>query len=666
MSSKFPQNDKRIIVTNGKSAFGNTISYSKNLNLDDEGYIKLSAPMCLISSSEDDANLDLPIDIFSYGSTTFKVITGDRLFNFSLGSLGAPSEDTGLTSPATETRVVQWKGGNWFINGDDVYDYTGASGTTVYTSRINDFLEYIELFTNRNSLVGASADNIVKQYNTSFANTTDLTIPENFTITGLAYSNNFMGVATRQSKNRGNAYFFTWDGATTSANNGYPVNDPYILDIAAYKSSWVLLTSAGELLYFNGGGFETLGTLPVYDTGDQLVDLGPNNSISFGKILDVDGDVIYLNFPSLPEISLDRKPHKPYFSAGVYCYDPANSLYHRHAPSYSEYRSENWTSSSNVLTLGEAHYLETGDEIWSNTTSGGLTEERTYYAIKLSDTTISLADTYADALANTVVSVTDTTIGLFSVKRKDYGVEAITIQGTGLVKRERAHNGFYNSGAIPFFMGAAMRPNDVTSGRVTALNTLIPAMSNRGYFVTGKYQTDSLEDMWQAVAIKYSKLSPQSSIVVKAKTTPFDPIVVGDETLYNDSYSGPSVTWDASGLVFETTADLSTAEVGDQVHIFDGAGAGQMVHIKEINLVGSTYQITVDEKVRGIISNAKSCVSIDRYKKLGTITAADTDGVKRLPLGAPAESAEILVEMRGVGVKISELSMINKTNRPLQ
>lgn len=662
---KIPGDTKDLIVTNGKSAYAGSIAYTKNIDLSEDGYIKLAAPMCRIMSSEDDGDFGLPLDIFSWRDGDFKVITDDGMFNFALASLSFTEDDSnsvGVT-PTDKSRVVQWVGGNWFLGADDVYDYTGATGNTVYASRINNQLGYIEVFVSRNTLVGESSDNILKQYDSSFADTpSDLVLPENFVITGSAFSNLMMGIATRQGKNRGKAFFFTWDGSTAEADNGYPVDDPYILDIAAYDSSWVLFTSKGELLYFNGGGFEQLGTLPTFDRDIQLLSLGPQNSVSFGKIIDADGKRVYVNCGSLPEIAANLKPYLPLFSGGAYCYDPKNGFYHLHAPSYSEYAEEQGTASGDVITFAFSHYLETGDEVWLRSDDQGLTGGRIYYVIKKTATTIQLADSYQHALNGTALDITDGTINLFFVKRKDYGVEALRLQDMGLIKNERAFEGFYDSGALSFFLGAALHPNNVTSDRVNVLCAKVPMMSNRGFVVYGRFQTDALEDMWKGVAVKYAKLKPGSSIIVKAKTVDQDPVIVGDETLFDSgAYSGESVTWDSNGDYFETTSDLSEVRADDEVHIFCGAGAGQAAHIKQIEQSGSVWQVTLYEKIRGTAAGLKSCVSIERYQKLGVITSDDDRGVKELKLlGKPSESMEVKLELRGVGVKVKEVIPLNQ------
>lgn len=654
---KFPNNAKTVLVTNGKNAFQGTISYTKNIDLDEEGVIKLSPPMVKIFSSVDDGDLQLPIDIFSYSSTGYKVISPMAAFNFPITTLSF-TKDSGNTTYTDSSRVVPWVNGDWYVNGDAVYSYTGATGTTVYTSRVATVLEFIELFANRNTLVGVFGDNVVKQYNTSYTNTTDLTIAENFAIKGLSFSNNSMGIITRQKKNLGNAYFFFWDGKTTEANAGYPVNDSFITAIKAYKSSWVITTSAGQVLYFNGGGFDILGTLPTFNYEDDLVSLAPSQDITIGNTIDVIGDIFYINVASLPEFSSSEKSFRPFFSGGLYCYDPKVGLYHRHAPSYSEYKEESGTSASDVITFGSAHFLETGDEVWLANDDQGLTAG-TYFAIYVSSTTIKLANSYANAFTGTSVTITDGTIVTWFVKRKDFGIDALRVNDLGLVKKDRNYAGFADTGIIPTFMGSKIRPNSVTSSRVFVLNALAPKMANRGRIVTAKFQTDNIKDVWQEIALKYTKLTEQSSIVIKTKTMDVEPIVVGDTTLYNDSYSGGHVIWDTSSR-FVTASDLTGAEVGDEVYIFDGAAAGQSAHITEITSSSGGWTVTVDEPMRGASSGGTSCISIDKYKKLGTILASELyEGVKRITIGEKSPSIELVIELRGINVRLTEVQIIN-------
>jgi hypothetical protein len=656
----FPQPDKRIAVTNGKKAYAFTLAYTKNIDLSEDGYIKLAPAMCRVYSSEDVADFGLPYDLFSRTEGTYKILgPGEDTYELSLSTLGIVVDGT-FAGGSNGLRVVPWVSNEWFINADTaVYSYDGVSASANYTSRIANDLDFIELFVSRNTLVGRdpSAVNVLKQYTSAFGASTDLTLPANYAITGAAFSNETMGVATKQQKNQGKAVFATWDGADTSANGFFQVDDPYILDIAAYQSSWVILTSAGRLLVFNGGGFDELGRLPMYDEQSRIVDFTPTSNPVFGKLIHVDGDKIYVNCASLPETSKTRKPYTPHYSGGAYCFDPRNGFYHHHAPSYSPYGAESITFASNIGTTSAAHYMETGDEMLCQTSSNELTAGKTYFVIKLTDTTFSLADTYDQAIALTAKTITNGAYSLFYAKRYDYGIEVLKLVDCGVVRNEKDYSGFTSSGALPFFLGARIHPNNLGTARVSVINIATPLIHNRGYFVTGRFQTGNLQDMYQGVAVKYSKLKQQDKIIVKAKTKECEPIIVGDLTLFDSTYSGESVQWDGSGAYFATSADLTGAEEGDEVHVFAGPGAGQSAHITEINgNVTDGWEVLLDEPIRGTVSGRKSCVSIDKFKKLGVITSEDTEGVKTLKNEAHAGTGmQVKIELRGIDVKVSEL-----------
>lgn len=665
----FPNIDKRIIVTNGKKAYQGTLSATKNIDLTEDGYIKLSAPMCRVYSSEEASDFNLPYDLFNRTDGVYKILTaGSDAYELNLSNLNI-TIDGSYPNGSDGIRVFPWVSNNWFMNNASaVYDYTGASASTVYTSRIADNLDFIELFISNNTLVGRDADNvnIVKQYNASFADTpSDLTLPANFAVTGLAYSNEAMGVATKQRKNQGNAIFAVWDGASTAANSIYPVNDPYILDVAAYRNSWVLLTSRGQLLYFNGGGFDELGRLPNYDLNNRLVDFTPSTSIVFGKLIHVEGDRVYVNCASLPQTSRSRKPYAPFYSGGVYCFDPKNGFYHTASPSYSEYDSDSFTFASNIATAPETHYLETGDEIFCGSSSNELVAGTTYYVIKLTATTFKIADTYDEAIAGTVKTVTDASYTLFYVKRNDYGAEALKIQDCGVVKSGKDYSGYTSSGVLPFFAGAKLHPNNLATARINAITVAVPVMHNRGYFVMGKWQTPNIQDMYQGVIVKYRTLKQGDKIVVKAKTKDSNSVIVGDLTLYDSTYAGESVQFDGSGAYFATSADLTGVEEGDEVHVFAGPGTGGSAHITSISgNVTDGWEVTLDEPIRGTVSGRAACVSIDKFKKLGVITSEDTEGVKRLALHNPGPSMEIKVELRGIDTAVSEIIPISTSYRP--
>jgi hypothetical protein len=657
---KIPNSEKRFLVTTGLDARSGAIEYTKNIDFDEEGYVKLSPPMVKIYSSEDDAGLDLPIDVvpFYNSGSYFKILTTNKAYNITPSTISV-AEDTGIASNPDNMRAFYWVSGLLFVGSDDVYSFNGSA----YTQRVNLQLEFLELFANRNTIVGTNTGSVIKQYDTSYANTVDLTIPANYDVKGIAYNNHKVGIIAKQSKNQGNGMFYVWDGSSTASNQAVAINDSFPIAVAAFKSSWIVVTLGGQVLYFNGGGFDKIADLPPYYFNDDLQSLPSNGDFNIGKTISTEGDVFYANLPSFPEVTRNNKAYRPFYSGGVYCYDPKVSLYHKYAPSYSSYVKEDGTASSDVITMASAHFMETGDEVWLSTDDQGLTGKRIYYAIKVSSTTLKLADTYEDAISNTSLTITDGTITLWFVKRKDFGIEAIRVNDLGCFTRTKDYEAYQTNGLYPYFLGSSVRPNNVGANRVYILNTLAPMMSNQGYLVT-KFESNQDEDMWQKVIVKHKKLKNGDKIIIKAKHQDFDPIIIGDSTAFGDSYSGDSVTWDSSGDTFTTGADLSTAEVGDEVHIFDGCGAGQSAHIQTITAMSDQYSVELDEVLRGIENGKKSLAVIDRYKKYGTITSSTSLGNNSFIIGKKSKDIKCKVVLAGVDVKIEEIQMINSIDKP--
>lgn len=652
-------------VTNGIDTIQNQLEYVKNIHFDDNGYATLSAPLVRIFSSEDDGGLGLSTNVFSYAANKYKVITDStEAFNINLSSLTGVQTTDGKTWLGNGGSIV-WNNNNFFVAADDVYEYDASADNSTYTSRINAELEYLELFQSRNTIVGAQT-NVVKQYDSSYASSNDLTLSENLEITGIKFSNSRIGIATRQKKNDGDALFIVWDGVSEGSNQQVPVSDSFILSIAPFSSSWIVYTSNGQILYFNGGGFSTLAELPGYRYEDELNSLTPSTAFNIGQNIHTEGDIFYINIPTLPEFSRENLPYRIGYSSGIWCYEPSMAepeyklgLYHRHALSNSKYVNETGTTSSNVVTFSTAHMLETGDHVWVNNAYDVIEAETMLYAIKVDSTSIKLATTYDNAVSDTALTIANGSFDMYFVKRYDYGIDLIRSIDLGLCKKFRQQATYNSTGVLPFFAGAKIRPNSVTSSRISVLNALAPKMENVGYLYTTKYTSSNKTDVYTGVVVKYNKLKDGDVIKVKAKTSDFEPIYVGDETLYDSSYTGDYVIWDRPDR-FTTTADISNALKGHEVYIFEGAGCGQSSHIESIVDNGAgAYTVTLTDELRGITSLATSCIVIDDFVYLGEATKQDTAGVKTFGLGKKSKDMKVKLMLKGVNIKVSEIQAID-------
>jgi len=183
---------------------------------------------------------------------------------------------------------------------------------------------------------------------------------------------------------------------------------------------------------------------------------------------------------------------------------------------------------------------------------------------------------------------------------------------------------------------------------------------NRGYFITSRINSSQVKDDFQKIFIKFNSVNDTNDkIIVKYRTEYRDPIYL------SKTLSTSTITWSASsGTTFTTTSDLSAVEVGDEVEIMTGGGAGNMAHISSIVNVSGTYTVVLDEAIVGSVINEVAGVIIQNFKKLPApaITYPETD-YREIPVNIPAKWIQFKVELRGNRPEIEEFNFINGTNQ---
>jgi hypothetical protein len=665
-----PNKDKKFSQTNLSDTSGN-IWYTKNINFDETGYMQLSSRAVSLYSAEEGTYFSYPLSIGRYDTTgkAYVVTAGatDHTYDIDLtnGAVTVNGDNTtGGNRPtgSNNNRGVWWQN-KWHVtyntgmvtNSSGTWADTGISLTTGYPHPL-------EVFKTRATLCVGNK-NVVKQYTTAYAgSTSDLTLPSDYNVIGLAHSGEKMGIATRidssiigQSQE---AIFATWDGLQGSANAVYPVGSNAILGIKAYKSSWVILTKNGKLLYFNGGGFDTLATLPYF-----FKKLYPTDEL-YGDILHVEGDLIYINVSGdLGYYGYKQERFLQNYNGGILCYDPKIGLYHRYSPSISKIYAISVSSvdtSSDIMTASGTIPSTGNPALYTYNTSsviGGLTVGKLYYIIKHTSTTFSLATTYQNAIDGVKIDLTSSTTGTFlGLAVTDYGAS----QGVyGLSLTNWGGQGF-NFDHLVFggnYYNVSESPKEI-------LNITVPMFPNRGYFVTPKIESSQVDDNAQALYIKYKELKDSDSIIIKHKSKDVIGLPV---SIFQ---RGLTFNW-TSSTTGTTTADLSEAYTYMQdsnnsceMEIIHGAGAGQMPQISSIEYSGGTYTITLSEAVEGVSSGNQCGIIIDNWKVFRTITSADSNGWVQIPIARTSKWHKFKVELRGVKTTIEELQVVNKVNTP--
>ena len=676
---KIPTQEKRFSQPNNSDLFGN-IWYTKNMNFDEEGYAKLSSRVFAFKSEEDDSNFNLPL---SFGRATgeFHIVSADQPFDLAFLDSGfSITEDTNTDNPslAFDSWGVWWQN-RWHAATATAVKYTtGGAWTDTGISITSGKVHAMEVFRNKNSLAIANG-NTVKLVDTSYSTTVTLTIPADYEIIGLRYNNGQMGVLcmlsdTAASQNQ-EAYFFTWDGSSTSAGIGIGVGSDTGMCICAYKSSWVILTRTGELKYWNGGGFEVLATLPFYYL--QAVWGDSQNRETHGDVMWVEGDVIYINIGN--DLGVFGKKGQMYLQnhiAGVLCYDPKVGLYHRYAPSVSfgyfiAVLTAGVNTTADIMTANSGTIPSTGNPIKYTDDAanaiGGLEVGKVYYVIKHTSTTFSLASTKANALNGVKVDLTDAQDGKFlAIDVVDFGSNrAERTGGIGVVETVKniANHLLFGTETYDYNSSSDYQFLNITSG----------GFENRGYIVSAKIIPDSVEQQIPVVYLKHRPMKRDDRIIVKIKENDIEGIPVG-----TPQYDGNDnqCSWTDNNTL-TTTADLSDvktfldADASNEceIEIINGAGAGQMCQISSISEAGGTYTINLSEDIEGASSGRVCDILINNWKLLKTsndesyISSSNTRGWEEFPITTTSKHALFKIEFRGDETTLEEFTIINKKHQ---
>jgi hypothetical protein len=674
-----PQGSKRHQQLN-KNDLSGTIYQSRNINLDEEGYIKLADASVALYTEDNDANFDVADAMFPMESSIY--INSDELFtgSTSFSNLQSRALDTNSPSPSVEDDVVFFNNVPCVSDGT-LFKYEGTSGvwTTVTPGGFSASYPIAMCVWGAENNLAIGNGNIVKFVNTSFAvSATILTLPAEYQVSSMASKGSQLYIATR-SRSGGEAMIFTANGIATSADTMHSCGTFELPTIKTYKSSIVGLTTLGQLVQFTGGGFTEIASLPIYATQLEWADALNDYSTIANRGMAVDGDLIYININTL----IENQGYKllPGFHAGVWCYDDTNkSLYHKYSATYSRSRTISGTvttvSAANntfTLTSGNLNDSITGMPVFYNDGSGTkipeLKNSVCYFLIKDSSTVFKLATTYTNALAGTPIDITGAgNFGqdFYIIRVNDYGFAVDDSRKSVAVLNSRTTDSTY-FGRIAFTA-------DLFSKQVASTNRAVfcgvsPYLPNRGYFITPKLESQNIEDTFQKLYIKHKPLKTDDKIIVKYKSKetsnfPFASVKEANTSTW-------SATWTDTDT-FTTTVDLSEVVAGDEIELIAGVGSGHIAHVLSISVNAGTYTVNLTEAFPFAVANDIFYFMVDKWTLLETITSTNPtnlDGYLEIGLSDKdglainSKFIQFKVEMRGVGVTISELQVSNQSNK---
>jgi len=342
------QQDKKFTQTNRGDLSGN-IFVTKNINFDQEGYLKLSHAAVTQFSEDDSADFKNADALFITDEGVWFIATElFRVAQIGVSLFTNRSADTNSPSPGVEDDGIYFNDTEVVTDGS-VVKYQSSAG--VWTSVSVSFTtgpKVLTVWSNANTLVTGN-NNIVKFVNTSWAiNATVLTLPPEFMVTSLEANGDALYIATRHEGN-GKAQLFVLNSIKTTYDGAYPIGTFEIFSVKSYGSSIIAPNSVGQLPRFNGGGFDELGVLSAYINDSEWADSQSEYSRLSNRGLVVDGDVAYLSLDSSNASS--RPDYDNYFPGGIHCYDPKVGIYNRATPSLTKFKQTNLIATSSVELL---------------------------------------------------------------------------------------------------------------------------------------------------------------------------------------------------------------------------------------------------------------------------------------------------------------------------
>lgn len=640
--------------------FGHVVR-TKNISFEKNGYLSLAKKALTLYSNDDDSGFGNPLVIlpdnqYVYVLTDapgFFVINteGDVLSILQTSGTNAPSFDTwsdavifnGKVNASGDTNVSAiafGQGQTWPVS----KKITSLDEDTPHPLCVIEHL----------NLLAVGNGNEVAAYDTDYSVQDTLTLPAEYMVVSMRWRNNFLYIATRHLYG-GDAKLFIWNGTGSTAQAGYTTQGAdWIYSLADYQSSIALVVSTGQILRFNGGGFDEIASFPIYYTPYSWSSTADASSL-VGKVasrgMQTSGDRLYINIDGTATDGTFL-PEQP---SGLWILDAAHGLHHHASPNYLSMQQLTPTElASSRLVFATSHQAETGDPVLcaSHDTLVGPTGGQVYYAIVESATALQLALSAADALNGRSIDITGTPgTSKFTFDRYESFGETVFDQPGGICLLSRARfNPFLGSHVL---FGASSLDASLSMNGVLMS---VGIARNRGYFITPKISAaNALSTLQKLVAYCRSLRLDTDQIVVKYRTSE----KFGLPT--HLAFSGSS-SWNTSTsfTIDPTGKDVGSIEEGDEIEIVKGAGAGYLAHITNIDDTQTPYTYTIDEEMP--VSTGAFDFIADNWSKLGTFGSDDEDiergvaeqALEDVPL---AHWIQFKIELRGRDIDLDAIAI---------
>lgn len=672
-ATSIPGADRRWLASQESDIYGHMVA-TKNLSFVKKGYLALARKAIALYTETQDSDFGTILAMYTDTAQLY-LITTSRFFRIDLsGNVITATKYIASDKPVLgfQSDMVSFNGKPHVSGTQIVKSY---EPTDDFTQRItglsSSYPHPMVVHEGRQTLLVADG-NTLRQYSTGYAEDTDnkLTIPSDYIITRILYWNSNAYALTRNI-NGGHAKVFAWNGVGVGHNGAWGVGADWAYSGCEYGASFAIITSKGQVLPFNGAGFDfnkPLANFPVYYTDGAWTSNAATTSL-IGNVasrgMEADGSLIHIVINGGLNVAQGSPigRYLPDMPSGLWTYDPKVGLTHQAGAVYSQYLSMTPSGiASNRLVFSTPHQALTGDAVLASFTSGitGLNAGQTYYAIVEGANALQLALTPADAKNGNAITVGGTpSIDKFCFNVYDsMGSGQITNAGPVFVLKSLSMNPFYGSRLL-----FASRANDAGLDPIGSLMSL-GLGRNIGYFKMPKIASSSITEVFQKIIAKFPHLNLDSEdIVMKYRS---------DERFgapTHAAYTDGAVMF-TSATTFEvdmTQKDFLNVEEGDEVEFTNGAAAGYVAHITNIDKSNpASYVITIDETLPVSNGDLTDCIA-DNWKKYAPRTNADKEnslGYGEIGFGkSPSTWVQCKVAIRGRAISLEMLMLISVPNK---
>lgn len=515
--------------------------------------------------------------------------------------------------------------------------------------------------------------NTVKTYDTSYVLQTTLTIPAEYSVASIRWRQNNLYIGTRHLYG-GEAKLFIWNGTGSTAQYGFGCGADWVYSLCEYDGSIAIVTSAGQIRRFNGGGFDDIAAFPVYYTPYSWASTNPASYL-VGKVanrgMGANGSFLFVNIDGTLANGAGVAPgtYLPNQPSGLWQYSKTSGLSHRASPNFApRLRLTPTALNSSYLSFSTPHQALTGDAVLvAPVTLTGLNNGQVYYAIPGSTTTMQLALSPADAYAGRHITIggTVSTDSVVLDRYETIGNSTVSYPGGVFVLGAGRPSSFY---AADVLFGAGSYDSSLTLYRATLCS--LGMGRNVGSLTTPKLLAAGATNiLGQAVSGSLSATFNRLACFVERMNLDTDELIIKFRTSTEFglpsplAFTGTGATWtSATTFTVDTTAkDVRSINIGDELEIITGQAAGYTCHVTAIENSTSTFTFTVDETMP--VSSGTFDFVADNWEKWGTFTRANltalrTGFLKTLTAGS-AKWVQIKVELRGRGVAIQEMQILN-------